>query len=169
MEISISLKIDDYAAEKLLKVFGEDFVDLCKQWDHRNDVPCTVPHGAYVTEPSMQGFRSMFKDMNRPPNHELKTWPRFFDDMRREAKRFDLRKEDDRKFHNGDVILYREWDPEMEPAGDPVQGMEKSHRYTGRDFKAMVTYCMRHEDFEGVPENYVILGIKVLPEMKLGM
>lgn len=43
--------------------------------------------------------------------HDLKTWPQFFEDVRADRKRFELRK-DDRGFQAEDVLLLREWNPE---------------------------------------------------------
>lgn len=59
--------------------------------------------------------------------HTLKCWPEFFSAIRSGTKKHDLRRADDRTFRVGDIVLLREFDPEL-------------NVYTGRTQKALVTY-----------------------------
>jgi hypothetical protein len=75
--------------------------------------------------------------------HELKTWPAYFDAVERGDKMFEVRL-DDRNFAVGDVLRLREWCPTR---GD----------YTGREAKRRVTYVLR--DYPAFVPGYVVLGI----------
>jgi Domain of unknown function (DUF3850) len=59
-------------------------------------------------------------------DHELKSWPNFFDDVRLCLKTFEIRK-GDRPFKVGDRLILKEWDPERES-------------YTGRVLVRKITY-----------------------------
>ena len=61
--------------------------------------------------------------------HELKIWPEFFDAVRTNAKRFEVRIDDRGGFHVGDELWLREWDR-----------VSKTH--TGRELKRRVTFVM---------------------------
>lgn len=43
--------------------------------------------------------------------HELKCWPKFFQDVWDGKKTFDIRKGDDRKYEVGDEVILREFFP----------------------------------------------------------
>lgn len=60
--------------------------------------------------------------------HELKTWPEFFDAVWRGVKTFEVRK-DDRGFAVGDMLLLREYDAEADT-------------YSGRWLTTQVTYIL---------------------------
>ena len=76
--------------------------------------------------------------------HELKIYPKYFEDVLSGKKNFELRK-NDRNFHVGDNILLKEWD---------------NIKYSGRSIYAEITY-MLDDSFIGLEKGYVILGIKV--------
>lgn len=63
----------------------------------------------------------------RPISHELKCWPRFFDEIAAGRKRHDLRRAHDRDFQVGDRLILREFDP-------------NTGCYTGRRQDVEVTY-----------------------------
>ena len=75
--------------------------------------------------------------------HELKIIPRFFTDVARFAKRYEVRK-NDRDYKAGDRIILREWD---------------GTAYTGREAEVEITYVLTSEDFpEGIKEGYCVFG-----------
>jgi hypothetical protein len=78
-------------------------------------------------------------------NHELKTWPMYFEAVLSGHKRFEIRRHD-RDFKVGDVLLLNEYDP--------------SNGYTGRSFRTIVTYITAFPD--GLRDGYVCMGIAAL-------
>jgi hypothetical protein len=81
---------------------------------------------------------------NAVREHDLKTWPPFYEHVAAGLKRFELRP-DDRDFEVGDWLHLREWDPERET-------------YTGRHTLRMVTYVVRGGQF-GIEPGYAVLGL----------
>ena len=79
--------------------------------------------------------------------HKLKTWRKEFDAVLRGAKKFDIRKEDDRKFEVGDVLLFREYLPHRVRT-----------KYTGRELKVKVTYIVRGPEWD-IPAGMVVMSI----------
>jgi hypothetical protein len=84
--------------------------------------------------------------------HELKSWPTFFEAIRRTIKRHELRR-NDRDYRVGDILKLREYDPENDT-------------YTGREQVATVTYitsvdspCAFSE--QGLQPGFCILSIHV--------
>ena len=77
--------------------------------------------------------------------HELKTWPLYFNAVWRGEKTFEVR-ENDRDFSIDDDLLLREWDPHLQD-------------YTGRTIDAMVTYICR---LPNPIRDYVGMQIEVL-------
>lgn len=76
--------------------------------------------------------------------HDLKICPKYFDDVKRNKKRFEIRK-DDRNYQVGDLITLREWD---------------NGQYTGREIKNIpIRYILRDVPEYGLKEGYCILGI----------
>ena len=64
--------------------------------------------------------------------HKLKTWPRFYEEVCRGDKTFEVR-HDDRPFATGDTLILQEWSPfgvEQTDTGD----------YTGREVIAHVDF-----------------------------
>lgn len=80
--------------------------------------------------------------------HELKTIEPFFSDIRSEQKSFEIRK-DDRKFHEGDILLLRDYDPESE-------------KYSGREILCRVDYIIPAGSFEGLAPGYCAMGISII-------
>lgn len=77
--------------------------------------------------------------------HELKTYPKYFQETIEGNKLFEIRK-NDRNFQVGDVLLLKEWD---------------NIKYTGREVGAMVRYIL-YDKFIGLAEGYVALGLQIL-------
>jgi hypothetical protein len=78
--------------------------------------------------------------------HELKTWPPFFNALLSGDKTFEARR-NDRGFAHGDVLVLREW----EPGGG----------YTGRSIRAVVTYMLHGGGGLGVESGYAVMGIRI--------
>lgn len=76
--------------------------------------------------------------------HELKIYPKYFEDILNGSKRFEIRK-NDRNFQVGDKILLKEWD---------------NIKYSGRSIYAEIIY-ITDDRFYGLKEGYLVLGIKV--------
>lgn len=86
--------------------------------------------------------------------HELKTWPEYFQAVWDGRKGFELRK-DDRGFQPGDLLMLREW-----------SGYNTSEGYSGRRIHAIVTYMLDNTDLGNILEDdYSVLGIKVLARL----
>lgn len=78
-----------------------------------------------------------------PRVHELKILPEYFEEVLKQNKRFELRK-DDRDWEVGDAILLKEWDGE---------------EYTGRVMQLLtIRYILRDCSEYGLQEGYCILG-----------
>lgn len=81
--------------------------------------------------------------------HELKTWPEFFEDVLDGSKPFEVRR-NDRDYKVGDLLHLREWEP-------------GNRRYTGRSVTVAVTYVLTADECEafGAPlaPEYVVMGI----------
>lgn len=78
--------------------------------------------------------------------HDLKCHPWAFTLLERGVKPFDLRK-DDRGFKEGDLLIQREWDPDM-------------GEYSGHVIVAAVTCVVRGGEW--LAPGYVALGIRIL-------
>jgi hypothetical protein len=97
--------------------------------------------------------------------HELKTWPEFFDAVARCEKRFEVRK-NDRGFQRGDTLVLRRWDPSF-PDERPASGIimegwrcePQPRGYTGAWLRAEVTYVL--SGF-GIEPGYVCMGIDMI-------
>lgn len=75
--------------------------------------------------------------------HNLKIKPKYFEDVKKEIKKFEVRF-NDRNFKVGDLIVLEEFD---------------NRGYTGKYISAEITYIC--DDPEFVKKDYVILGIKL--------
>jgi hypothetical protein len=101
--------------------------------------------------------------------HELKTWPEYFQMVKKGIKTFEVRK-NDRDFQKGDVLILREFKPCKTCGGrgrymfDPPSFdncCKSPHgRYTGKKLKRKITYILN--DYIGLIENFVIMAIKPL-------
>ena len=86
--------------------------------------------------------------LESPHIQELKTWPKWFQDVFDGKKPFELRF-NDRNYQVGDILYLREWDP-------------NTQEYTGRHIYRLVTYMM-DSSHEAIVPGWVVLGIKNLP------
>jgi hypothetical protein len=85
--------------------------------------------------------------------HDLKIWPRFFEDVVSGKKRYEVRV-DDRWFRLGDLLNLREYDP-------------KKSDYTGRTVSVIVTHITYgNEPPHLVPADVVVMGIELAKEGK---
>ncbi len=62
---------------------------------------------------------------------EKKIWPKYFELIKSNKKRFELRLADF-KIREGDILLLKEWNP-------------KTKEYTGRSIEKKVTYVGKHK------------------------
>lgn len=77
-------------------------------------------------------------------NHVLKISPKYFDDVKNNIKRFEIRK-DDRDFQVGDLVTLKEFD---------------KGRYTGKIIENIpITYILRNASEYGLKDGYCILGL----------
>ena len=76
--------------------------------------------------------------------HEIKIANCYFEDVKNEIKRFELRK-NDRDYKVGDRLKMMEF---------------KDGEYTGRVINAVVTFILK--DYEGIKEGYCILSVKLI-------
>jgi len=77
--------------------------------------------------------------------HRLKTWPKYFSDIRNGSKPFEVRL-NDRNFQVDDDLELYEWNP-------------KTGRATGNVLARTVTYVLHGGQF-GIENGYCVLGIK---------
>lgn len=77
--------------------------------------------------------------------HELKTWPVYFEAIVRGDKNFEARK-DDRDFQKGDTLILREWDP---AAGE----------YTGRTARRFISFVLPGGQL-GVERGFCVMGLQ---------
>lgn len=77
--------------------------------------------------------------------HELKIYPKYYEDVISGQKTFEVRK-NDRNFNVGDMLILKEWD---------------NIKYSGRNVKAKVIYLM-DDKFIGIQQGYVVLGIELI-------
>ncbi len=77
--------------------------------------------------------------------HELKIYPKYFEDVISNKKKFEIRK-NDRKFRVGDILTLKEWD---------------NIKYSGREARAEVIYLI-DDKFVGIQPGYVVMGISLI-------
>jgi hypothetical protein len=90
---------------------------------------------------------------SEPKDHEVKTWPPVFQDMRDGKKPFEYRY-NDRDYQVGDILVSREYGP-------------TTKSYSGRLDKYRITYMVKGGQF-GIPEGYVIMTVEPLKPDFLG-
>lgn len=73
--------------------------------------------------------------------HELKTWPIYFEQVWNGSKNFEVRK-NDRAFQKGDTVVLREY-----RNGGYVA--VESHRYTGREIRARIGFVLSEFQKDG--------------------
>jgi hypothetical protein len=84
--------------------------------------------------------------------HQVKSWPKFFESTLAGVKTHDLRRLHDREYRVGDRMRSQEFDPETQA-------------YTGRELVVEITYVTSAEDpcalsEQAVDPNYCILSIR---------
>ncbi len=80
-------------------------------------------------------------------NHELKTWPAYFQAVWDRRKLFEIRK-NDRGFQTGDDVRMNEWDPER-------------RFWTGRFITGKIIYICQSAEF-GIAPGYCVFGLAEL-------
>ena len=76
--------------------------------------------------------------------HELKIFPKYYEDILSRNKNFELRK-DDRNYQVGDLITFREW---------------TGKKYTGAEIRNVpIVYILRNAEEYGLKKGYCILGL----------
>ena len=78
--------------------------------------------------------------------HKIKIDPKYFDDVAKRRKTFEVRK-NDRAYKVGDLLVINEYDREIE-------------KYTGRYIRVLATYIL--DDQEYLRDGYVILALEIL-------
>lgn len=112
--------------------------------------------------------------------HELKIAPAYFQALMDGTKTDELRREDDRTFAVGDVLVLREWKPELTVYGmdgwDALQAAKdteaaetlKKHLdargYTGRTLTREVTYVLRDPEHRWLQPGVVALSLRKVEE-----
>lgn len=81
--------------------------------------------------------------------HELKTWPRYFQDAKAGLKTFEVRRFD-RSFAVHDHLLLKEYDP-------------RAKEYTGDSILREITYILPGGQF-GIEPGYCVLGLAEVSE-----
>ena len=76
--------------------------------------------------------------------HELKTYPKYFEETLKGNKSFECRL-DDRGFQVGDIVVLREWD---------------DIKYSGREVSGKIKYIL-DDSFIGLKKGYAILSLDI--------
>ena len=85
--------------------------------------------------------------------HGLKIAPAYFDAVRNDIKRAEVRI-DDRDYKVGDTLHLREY------TGRDSEGNDQ---YSGRYVDVKVTHILRHDDLpDGIPYGYAVLSVEVV-------
>jgi len=79
--------------------------------------------------------------------HDLKIWPKYYNQILIGTKTFEVRK-DDRNFKEGDELLLNEWNPETQD-------------YTGRAITAIIVSKLEGGQF-GIKQGYCVMGIRTI-------
>ena len=92
--------------------------------------------------------------------HILKLNERYFDAVANGIKTFEIRK-NDRDYKVGDTLVLKEVndDGKFLTYADHNLGMNLNY-----EVKVAVTYVLTHDEFEGIKEGYVALGIRRVKE-----
>lgn len=87
--------------------------------------------------------------MKEPTTHYLKTWPQYYDRVKKGDKKFELRK-NDRDFQTGDRLLLQEYLPD-------------ENQYTLEQSEYTVDYVLHGPAF-GLKKGYCIMSITKILE-----
>jgi len=80
----------------------------------------------------------------KPKVHNLKTWPEYFEEVKNDSKKFEVRK-NDRDYKVNDILNLEEYCPEKED-------------YTGEKLSTKVDYILSGGEF-GVEDGFVVMSI----------
>lgn len=102
--------------------------------------------------------------------HELKTWPAYFEATWRGDKTFEIRYED-RGFQKGDTVILREWDRNWPCECDKTHGSECA-KYSGREIEARIGYVLASTPSRGQQRGfsgggYVVLSLCDMQQFKV--
>lgn len=78
-------------------------------------------------------------------DHELKIYPKYFQEIVDGNKNFEIRK-NDRGFRVGDTVTLKEWD---------------NIQYSGREIRAKIKYIL-DDKFIGLTDGYVAFAIEII-------
>lgn len=94
--------------------------------------------------------------------HELKTWPDFFDAIKRGDKSFEVRR-NDRNFEVDDTLLLLKFDPAQSSQGPWITPSgTRSHKKEHADnLKVQVTYVLQGGSF-GIDGDFVVMSHRIL-------
>jgi len=97
-------------------------------------------------------------DLDRMEVHVLKLWPEYFEAVASGAKTVELRREDDRHFAVGDVLVLREYRPALEEMADALKDPDLPY---GRSVTVHVTHVLRDPDGRWHQPGVVALSIRL--------
>ena len=100
---------------------------------------------SFTNKSLFEHFNKRIKERNRVMQiHELKISPKYFEDVKSDKKRFEIRK-DDRDYKVGDLITLKEYE---------------NGQYTGKEIKNIpIRYILRNATEYGLMNGYCILGL----------
>jgi hypothetical protein len=85
-------------------------------------------------------------------DHELKVWPDWYGPLEKGIKTFDIRRNDDRNFHVGEVVKFNEFN-------------DRTGKFTGRSCYKRISYILvgisagAIPPLQGLQRNYSILAL----------
>lgn len=86
--------------------------------------------------------------------HELKTWPEFFEKTLSGKKKFEIRK-NDRNFKVGDTLILKEYKTDI------VHGYPTKGKYTGRSLRLTVDYILEGYNW-GLRIDFIIMSVTTM-------
>lgn len=110
---------------------------------NRNGTPYTRPEKAGICE---LGAALEARSKRGKVTHALKTWPPYFEAIRRGEKTFEVRR-NDRDFRLGDKLLLLEFGP-------------LSSLFSGREIKVEIKYILTGEEF-GISPGFSVIGFSL--------
>jgi len=128
--------------------------------DHESIIEAALPALAdAIAEKLHTGEKPSFKGGSEEPDHELKCWPPYFEEVRSGRKTFEIRSIEDRDFEVGQTILLREYDASLEHRQPETEG------YTGRSCRRRITYILGNGDWH-IAAGYLVLALEAVPGEK---